>query len=292
MYSLYAESLIATVSARIDKCEKETDTLLEEINKLYRILDSQQCSRPRFASIEAVESEFAQLEKRRTQCLGLLAGYQEEKVLYLKSPALMRTLEWQHESDAAVSSVADRTSTVLVDGQAVGCVARISTAGLCVSALHIVSHSGCYLNATAFGGQPLVFKAAAPYYDLVYLQGNVVRLFCSSDYVMMYTVRNVRVLIDHVNLLNLSLPIRFVLLLFCMSGPPGTAFSFPMNKFATVGFDIMTITLPSTLTVQADVPRPMVTTGFIADMSFCGDIATADYGQGMVHPLQTSLKLS
>jgi hypothetical protein len=69
-----------------------------------------------------------------------------------------------------------------------------------------------------------------------------------------------------------------------MLGPPGPAFSFPMNKFATVGFDIMTVTLPSTLTVQADVHSltPMVTTGFIADMSFGGDIATADYGQGVV----------
>jgi hypothetical protein len=98
---------------------------------------------------------------------------QKEKVLCLQSPALVRTLEWQHKSEAAVSTASDRTSTVLVDGQAVGCVARIPTAGLCVSALHIVSNCGRYLNATAFGGQPLVFKAAAPYYDLVYLQGNV-----------------------------------------------------------------------------------------------------------------------
>jgi hypothetical protein len=73
-----------------------------------------------------------------------------------------------------------------------------------------------------------------------------------------------------------------------MLGHPGPAFSFPMNKFATVGFDIMTVTLPSTLTCQADVPsllQPIVTTGTIADMSYCGDIATADYGQGMIHPL-------
>jgi hypothetical protein len=145
MYSLYAESLIATVSAKIDKCEKEADTLLEQINKLTRALDSQSVKGTRFASMEAVESEIEKLEERRTQCFGLLAAYQEEKVLYLKSPALMRTLEWQHESDAAVSSASDRTSTVLVNGQAVGCVARISTAGLCVSALHIVAHRGRHL---------------------------------------------------------------------------------------------------------------------------------------------------
>lgn len=87
----------------------------------------------------------------------------------------MRTLEWQHESNAAMTSAHDRTSVVLVNGRAVGCVARISPAGLCVTALHTVSHGGRYLNGTAFSGQPLMFKAAAPFYDLVFLQGKVVK---------------------------------------------------------------------------------------------------------------------
>jgi hypothetical protein len=66
-------------------------------------------------------------------------------------------------------------------------------------------------------------------------------------------------------------------------GPPGPAFSFPVNKFARTGLNIMAVTYPPAATTQADVQslhKHVVTTGFIADLSICGNLAAADYGKG------------
>lgn len=69
--------------------------------------------------------------------------------------------------------MAERVSKVMVDGQCVGTLVRITPAGLCVSATHVlVDDEGRFVQqATAFGGAALHLLGSSPWHDVVFVQG-------------------------------------------------------------------------------------------------------------------------
>lgn len=71
-------------------------------------------------------------------------------------------------------AMGERVSKVFVDGQCVGTVVRITQAGLCVSATHVLVDQGKFLKqATAFGGAALHLLGSSPWHDVVFVQGKV-----------------------------------------------------------------------------------------------------------------------
>jgi hypothetical protein len=64
-------------------------------------------------------------------------------------------------------------SRVVYDDKCIGSVCRITTAGLCVGAYHVLvdSAAGKYLDGAMAFGKPLEFLAGFPYYGIIFCQG-------------------------------------------------------------------------------------------------------------------------